>query len=134
MGGSQSNLSVPGFPDALRGLDARPSGGALGTGVARANRDRGLPGAASAAVLPRKGGSNLELATLIVNNQPELPLKVPLEYCALPIGQKVEDLKKKNLDRHENAAIKLGELADRERLLYLEKLKKRKKVSKLIEE
>ena len=43
-------------------------------------------------------------------------------------------MKKRNLDRHENAAINLGKLAEEERQAYLEKLKKRKKINTLVED
>lgn len=112
-------MTMAAFPDRLRGLNQ--------------SLDARNDGAGSAFALQR-GNYALEASSLVVNNQPELPLAVPLEYSSLPIGQKVEDLKKRNMVRHESAAAKLGELAERERLLYLEKLKKRKKMNKLVEE
>lgn len=125
-------MSTPALPGRLGGHNVNRSP-AMGLTEPRIQGQRGIYGAGSVSVLQRQT-ANLEMSSLIVNNEPELPLKVPLEYCSLPIGQKVEDLKKRNMDRHESAAVKLGELAERERLLYLEKLKKRKKMNKLVEE
>lgn len=124
---------MPVLQERRRGLN-QFGAGASGSPDGRSAGPGGAYGAASVSALQRKASHSLEMSGLVVNNEPELPLKVPLEYSSRPIGQKVEDLKKRNMDRHESAATKLGELAERERLIYLEKLKKRKKMSTLIEE
>ena len=47
---------------------------------------------------------NFYSTDLIVNSQPDLPLKVPLDKAALAYSAKVEIMKKRNIDRYENVA------------------------------
>ena len=53
--------------------------------------------------------NHLDSSELIVNNQPDLPLKVPLEKSSLAASVRVELLKKKNLERFEGVAHRLKE-------------------------
>ena len=46
----------------------------------------------------------MEPHDLVVNHNPDVPLKVPLDQSSLTKWQKVEILKKKNLDRYETVA------------------------------
>ena len=46
---------------------------------------------------------------LIVNAEPEIPLKVPLNKSVLRYDLKAKHLKLKNLERFEKVAINLGE-------------------------
>ena len=48
--------------------------------------------------------SVMEPHDLVVNLNPDVPLKVPLDQSSLTKWQKVEILKKKNLDRYETVA------------------------------
>ena len=70
---------------------------------------------------------------LVVNNDPDLPLFVPLNYSSLELSERVELMKKKNLDRFETAAKNLEVQAEREKHELMEKLKKKKKYMKSVE-
>ena len=51
-----------------------------------------------------------------------------MDRASQSYSMKVEDLKKRNLDRFENVANRLQNLAEQERKDHLEKLKKKKKM------
>jgi hypothetical protein len=54
-------------------------------------------------------GGPLDKMELIVNAEPEIPLKVPLNKSVLRYDLKAKHLKMKNLERFEKVAINLGE-------------------------
>ena len=62
---------------------------------------------------------------LIVNAEPEIPLKVPLNKSVLRYDLKAKNLKLKNLERFEKVAINLSEQADRDKHEALQKIKKK---------
>ena len=66
-------------------------------------------------------------STLIVNNDPDIPLKAPLEYSSTLKAIQVADLKQRNLERYEKVAQNLDRLAEQDSQVYLDKLKKEKK-------
>lgn len=86
--------------------------------------------ASMSSLSPRK---KLNRNELVVNNDPDLPLFVPLNYSSLELSERVELMKKKNLDRFETAAKNLELLADREKHEMMEKIKKKKKYMKSVE-
>lgn len=69
---------------------------------------------------------NFESSDLIVNNRPDLPLKVPLEQSSLAASVRVEQLKKKNLLRFEGVAHRLKEQAEQQKLEYSKKIKQKR--------
>ena len=73
-------------------------------------------------------------SNLVVNNDPDIPLKVPLEYSSTLKAIQVADLKQRNLERYEKVAQNLDRLAEQDRQDYLDKLKKEKKKMKNMEE
>lgn len=77
--------------------------------------------------------SKLDTNSLVVNNDPDVPLYVPLHFSSLEMSERVELMKQKNLNRFETAAKNLELLADKEKHDYLEKLKKKKKFIKSVE-
>lgn len=76
----------------------------------------------------------MEPHDLVVNLNPDVPLKVPLGQSSLTKWQKVEILKKKNLDRYETVAQNLQSIAEVEKKEMYEKLKKKKKLLQKVEE
>ena len=71
---------------------------------------------------------------LIVNNKPDLPLKVSLERASLAASVRVEEMKKKNLSRFESVAHNLQNQAEHEKLEYARKFKQKKKTLKAVED
>ena len=76
----------------------------------------------------------MEPHDLVVNLNPDVPLKVPLDQSSLTKWQRVEILKKKNLDRYETVAQNLQSLAEVEKKEMYEKLRKKKKLLHKVEE
>lgn len=64
---------------------------------------------------------------LIVNSQPDLPLRVPIDSQSMNYCSRAESLKQKNLQRLEIVAKNLENRAELEKMEMLEKLKKKKK-------
>ena len=71
---------------------------------------------------------------LIVNHDPDIPLRVPLEKSSSLNAIKVQDLKNRNLQRFEKVAQNLNSLAEQDKLDYLEKLRIEKQKLKTVEE
>jgi len=63
---------------------------------------------------------------LIVNNQPDLPLRVSLDAYKLPAAEKISQMKQNNLGRMEAVARNLQMNAEREKDYYVARLKKKK--------
>jgi hypothetical protein len=75
----------------------------------------------------KKSVEPLDKSNLIVNADPEIAPRVPLDSHSLSYCTRAEELKQKNLERLEKVAKNLEDQAELEKNIMLEKLKKKKK-------
>ena len=69
---------------------------------------------------------------LVVNKLPVLPLKVSMQEAATPASERMERMKKKNLDRFATVSQNLRLKAEEEKFKMLDKIKKEKKKIKAV--
>jgi hypothetical protein len=73
---------------------------------------------------------SFDRSELIVNAEPDVPLKVPLDIHSLRYDNKARLLKQKNLERFEKVAQNLNSQAEQEKHFIQQKLKKKQKTLK----
>ena len=71
---------------------------------------------------------------LIVNNEPDVPLRVPLENASIIHSTKIEMMKKRNHDRKEHVVSNLQLQAEQTKKEHMDRLKKKRKLMKAVEE